>query len=120
MPVTHIERRAAHAQHVIPPITDPMGSGWYQPDRWLIEIDKTHALMPRRVFDGLHEYSGTKPTGVYPGKMWKRHDGVFDRAFIANGGKPEWLLCWYGESEIGPGYCSNHYRKIVLSDGELP
>jgi len=108
------------ALELIPRITDPLGSSWKQPDRSEILLDDTHALMSVETFERLAEYSATKPTGVYPGKMWRRHDGAFDREFLARGGKPEWLLCWYGESEIGPGYCSNRHRVIILLDGELP
>ena len=104
----------------IPPITDPLGRHWEQPDRSLISIDDEFARMSFATFKDLPEYSASKPTGVYPGKMWKRHDGAHDYAFLRSGGKPEWLLCWYGESEKGPGWCSNHSRKIVLTDGELP
>jgi hypothetical protein len=106
--------------HVIPPITDPLGSAWDQPPVTEILIDGTHALMTLATFESLSEYSASKPTGVYPGKMWKRYDGAFDREFLARGGKPTWLLCWYGESRIGPGYCSNNYRQILLSDGGFP
>lgn len=98
----------------IPLITDPLGRSWQQPARHLIEIDATHALMDQATFDGLAEYSASNPSGVYPGKMWKRHDGAFDYDFLRKGGKPVWMLCWYGESKIGPGYCSNNYRTILL------
>jgi hypothetical protein len=106
-------------KNIIPPITDPMGQNWEQPDTALIEIDSEFARMSTRTFEALAEYSASRPTGVYPGKMWRRHDGAFDREFLRKGGRPEWLLCWYGESEIGPGYCSNHHRKIVLTDGKF-
>jgi hypothetical protein len=108
------------AAEPIPRITDPQGTSWRQPDRSEILIDETHALMTAATFKELAEYSASKPTGVYPGKMWKRHDGAFDFEFMTRGGVPEWLLCWYGESQIGPGFCSNHHRKIILVDGELP
>jgi hypothetical protein len=114
-----IDRRLA-MPNLPPPITEPMGRNWNQPPITAIEIDDTHALMSRRTFDQLAEYSASLPTGVYSGKMWKRHDGVFDAGFIHSGGKPEWLLCWYGESGKGPDWCSNNYRKIILSDGEFP
>lgn len=104
----------------IPPITDPMGAGWRQPKRAAIEIDEVHALMSRSTFDALAEYSASNPSGVYPGKMWRRHDGAFDRRFIESGGKPVWILCWFGFSERGPDFCSNNSRLIILSDGDLP
>jgi hypothetical protein len=99
--------------HPIPPITDPLGQNWVQPERSRIHIDERYARMDRATFDRLPEYSATRPTGVYPGKMWKRHDGAFDHKFLREGGKPVWLLCWYGESDK-PGYCSNHHREILI------
>jgi hypothetical protein len=89
--------------NVIPPITDPLGRHWQQPNPSEIEIDDTHALMSQRTFDALLEYSASNPTGVYAGKMWRRHAGDL------------WLLCWYGESQIGPGYVSNNYRAVLIS-----
>lgn len=106
-------------KNTIPPIVDSLGSGWPQPVTADIVLDDTHALMTRKTFDSLPEYSGTRPTGVYAGKMWKRHDGSFDRKFLAQGGKPEWLLCWYGNSELAD-FCSNHSRKILLVEGAFP
>lgn len=103
----------------IPQITDPLGKSWLQPDRSEIVLDETHALMSLETFERLAEYSATKPTGVYEGKMWRRHDGAFDVEFRARGGKPEWLLCWYGKCD-NPDHVSNNYRKIILVEGELP
>lgn len=28
--------------------------------------------------------------------------------------KRRWLLVWFGESEIGPGFCSNNFRVIII------
>lgn len=106
--------------NTIPAITDPLGKYWKQPDTSLIAIDDEFAAMSRATFDALAEYSLTSPTGVYPGKTWKRHDGIRDQEFLRGGAKPEWLLCWFGESEKGPKWCSNNSRKIKLTDGELP
>lgn len=104
--------------NLIPTITNPLGAHWRQPDRTHIIVDNTHALMTRRTFDSLAEYSASKPTGVYPGKMWKRFDGSFDREFLARGGKPVWLLCWYGECD-DPKMCSNNSRVILLADSDF-
>lgn len=103
----------------IPLMTHPLGRSWDQPSREEILLDETHALMSRATFDQLAEYSGTNPTGAYEGKMWKRHDGLFDFRFLARGGRPVWLLCWYGRSDK-PGFVSNNSRKILLADGALP
>lgn len=104
---------------VIPSITDPMGRNWEQPRREDILVDGTHALMSSAAFHQLAEYSGTLPTGVYPGKMWRRHDGLFDVAYRRAGGKPGWRLCWFGESEKGPGFCSINHRIVLLVDEQV-
>ena len=109
MLLTHHEPNPSN--NVIPPMTDPLGRHWRQPDPAEMLIDDTHVVMPPETFKGLAEYSGTMPTGVYPGKMWKRHNGLFDRNC-----KPEdreWLLVWYGECD-DPKFCSNNWRKILI------
>ncbi len=98
----------------IPPITDPMGKYWQQPDRSRIVIDDTHALMDLKTFEELAEYSCSQPSGVYEGKMWKRHNGIYDRRFIAAGGVPNWMLCWYGSCD-DPSKVSNNYRDILIA-----
>lgn len=98
----------------IPPITDPLGRHWGQPDRTEILIDGTHAVMTTRTFELLAEYSATNPSGVYEGKMWRRHDGLFDPRCLPKDRR--WLLCWFGFSKIGPGFVSNNYREILIAD----
>jgi hypothetical protein len=97
---------------MIPAMTDPMGFHWHQPSAALIEIDDTHALMTEATFKALPEYSITVPTGVYPGKMWRRHDGIHD--FIRSRSKraPVWMLCWYGD--VRDGQCQIHFREVLL------
>jgi hypothetical protein len=111
-----IDRWFLQHPNVIPPMTDSLGKYWDQPKTSSIEIDDTYALMSRATFERLKEYSCTKPTGCYPGKMWKRHDGAFDPDFLASGGTPEWLLCWYGLSEKGPDWCTTQMRQILFTD----
>jgi hypothetical protein len=99
--------------NVIPPITDPLGKHWTQPSTESMVIDDTHAIMPDSVFKALCEYSGSLPSGVYPGKMWKRNDGVFDLRC-----KPEdrkWLLVWYGIT-TDLTKCSVNHREILFAD----
>lgn len=55
----------------IPAMTHPLGKHWKQPEVDEITIDDTHALMSQRAFDKLLEYSASRPSGVYEGKMWK-------------------------------------------------
>ena len=83
----------------IPLMDDPLGQYWRQPDKRAIEIDATHALMDRETFEVLHNYECSIPTGVYPGKMWRR----------------DVWLCWYGP-EID-GKCKVEARKILLISG---
>ena len=54
----------------IPPMTDPLGRYWHQPDAGEIMIDATHAMMPAETLKALPEYSSSNPSGVYSGKMW--------------------------------------------------
>lgn len=86
----------------IPPITDPMGRVWTQPPLSAVIIDDTHALMTKRTFDDLAEYSHSFPSGVYPGKMWKSH--LRDST---------WVLRWYDE-HTDPKMCASHLRDILI------
>lgn len=113
------ERDNQPDKNKIPPMKHPLSRGWDQPDPASIVIDNTHALMTMKTFLALKEYSGTFPTGVYEGKMWRRHDGLFDREFRRAGGKPTWYLCWYGYADE-PGMVSNNFRLVLLLEGELP
>ena len=110
-------RREATA-HPIPPITDPMGRNWDQPDRHRIAVDAKHALMEEATFNALHEYSTTIPTGVYEGKMWRRHDGIAARGrhgeIVMKQEQGTWLLCWYGPSDE-PDRCSINHRVILIA-----
>ena len=95
----------------IPFITHPLGKHWDQPDPERILLDDKHALMDERTFNALPEYSSTIPTGVYEGKMWKRHDGVLDPRC-----RPEqhkWMLGWFGPSTV-PDNCSINFREILI------
>lgn len=90
---------------MIPAMTDPLGRHWHQPSRDVIAIDDTHAVMSRQSFDQLPEYSRSRPSGVYPGKMWKS---------ITRDDTP--YLCWYGIVEGRDDLCSNNSRLILLCD----
>jgi len=90
----------------IPLMTNPMGKHWDQPDPLKIEIDDTHAMMDLKAFHQLLEYSESVPTGVYPGKMWKRRARGND--------SDEWMLCWYVEAGIGKNNCLIRSRKILV------
>lgn len=112
--MAELKRLDITAAEVIPPISDSMGRNWEQPRRDEILMDSEHAAMTKPAFEKLAEYSATYPSGVYIGKMWKRNDGLFDQNYRERGGKPEWMLCWYGESDQGAGFCSINTRLILL------
>lgn len=59
-------------------------------------------------FAELGEYSGTIPTGVTPGKRWRRHDGIFSM----DGLPPVWLICEYGP-EINETCAILRYRPLI-------
>jgi hypothetical protein len=101
----------------IPAITDELGRYWEQPDLRGVLIDDTHCILTRKQFDSLQEYSASQPSGVYSGKAWKRHNGAFDEQFKQAGGRPEWLLAWYGDCS-DPEKCSVNFRKILIDDSE--
>lgn len=86
--------------NAIPIMDDPLGKHWEQPSNIRqVEMDETHVLLEQWQFLALHEYSTTLPTGVYPGKCWKREEA-------------HWLLCWFGE-DIN-NQCSINWREILL------
>lgn len=62
----------------------------------------------------LPEYSATLPTGVTPGKRWRRHDGAHDLAYIRRGGVPFWVI---GSYEAIPGNTTKcavvWYRPVI-------
>jgi len=96
---------------MIPPITDSLGRYWSQPPHESIEIDATHALMTESTFKQLSEYSSTFPSGVYPGKMWRRHDGLHDPNCPPE--RRRWLLCWYGNDVAGK--CEIFFREVLFA-----
>lgn len=91
--------------HAIPPMTDLLGVHWKQPRRENVLVDDTHAVMSVWDCAALPEYSRTKPSGVYPGKMWKhitRDDVLY--------------LCWFGIVPGNDKVCSNNSRILLLTE----
>jgi hypothetical protein len=86
---------------MIPAMTHRLGQYWEQPAdiRDAPMDDKTVLLTPEQ-FDGLHEYSASIPTGVYPGKCWKRLE------------RRRTLLVWYGDEVDGA--CQVLFRLIEV------
>ncbi len=99
---------------VIPEITEGLGQHWRQPvDIRSAPIDGETILLTPGQFAGLADYSVSMPTGVYPGKCWKRAE--FDGP-ILDGGQATgvWFLGWYGESDEGADWCSTNWRRIEV------
>lgn len=112
--LTAAERRwYLEHKNVIPPMVHPLSSGWRQPSSSAIEIDDKHALMSRKTFEELLDYSMSMPTGAYEGKMWKRQYGCWEYGRW----KPEepemWQLCWYGV-DADETQVSGNCRKILV------
>lgn len=66
----------------------------------------------RKTFDSLPEYSCSMPTGVYPGKVWKK-DLMF--GLHAKNTKPVWVLCEYVSA--GPEHCRTEFRRPEIIEG---
>ncbi len=90
--------------NVIPPMTDPLGKYWDQPDTSRMLINSKYAVMTEKEFTELKDYSNSQPTGVYPGKCWKATYNGWTK------------LCWFGISDKGEKYCSVNYRTILTSN----
>lgn len=92
---------------VIPEMTDPLGRHWDQPDRQFLffvgtgEEEVVH--IGQKEFDQLAVYDTSMPSGVYPGKMWKRTNG-----------DTTWLV-WYGEVPGNPKLCSNNSCRLIVT-----
>lgn len=79
--------------NIIPPMVNPLGKGWRQPNPDNILIDDTHAVMSEEDLELLMDYSNSDPTGKYNGKMWKKRHWT-------NEGKV-WALYWcHGENPL--------------------
>lgn len=68
----------------IPKITDPLGRNWEQPDAGEILVDDEYAVMSKKSLDRLKDYSGSQPSALYNGKMWK--------TCVCVKGGPLWIL----------------------------
>ena len=71
----------------LPKMTDPLGKHWRQPKglRDRVGLYGTHAAISEDDFYALPHYETSIPSGVYPGKAWRR-------------GK---YLCWFGPARNG-------------------
>ncbi len=96
----------------IPPITDPMGRHWRQPDLTKLDVMGTYALLSRAEFEGLLEYSGTRPSGIYPGKCWRRQEYHHNGLTLIPTGR--WFLEWFGLVPGNDKVCSNNHLEIII------
>lgn len=88
--------------NAIPVMDDPLGKHWEQPaDIRQVLMDETHVLLTPQQFARLYDYSATFPSGVYPGKCWRRHE------------PGRLLLVWYGE-ETPEHQCPIDFRQIEV------
>lgn len=87
---------------MIPAMTDPLGRYWDQPsDIRDAPMDEETVLLTPAQFKDLYEYSTSIPTGVYPGKCWKRIE------------RKRTLLVWYGD-ETPDHQCPILFRNIEV------
>lgn len=87
---------------MIPEMTDPLGKYWHQPkDIREAPMDDAHVILTKKQYNSLASYDTTNPSGVYPGKCWKRTN---------RHGK---FLVWYGECD-DPTQCSINARTILI------
>jgi hypothetical protein len=91
---------------VVPPITEPLGRHWEQPDREELIFCGDFVYMTRRAYKQLPEYNNSVPSGVYEGKMWKSHVRYSDVGRVC------WLR-WFGVSD-DPDKVTNNQRRIAI------
>lgn len=90
--------------HPIPELDSPFS--WTQPDRQDILVGDTTAIMTQRDYELLYDYSRSRPSGAYPGKMWKSIDSATGKSY----------LHWYGLVPGNPNLVSNNCREIVIGE----
>lgn len=90
----------------IPKITDPLGRNWGQPDESEILVDEECAVMSRKSFDKLKDYSDSQPSALYNGKMWKT-------CACVKGG-PMWILKFCCDEDIERNVISIVSRPILI------
>lgn len=87
----------------LPAMTDPLGAHWRQPRglRDRVGLYGTHAAISESDWYSLPHYGNSMPSGVYPGKAWRRGN----------------LLCWYGPERNGR--CEVGFlRALIQTDAQ--
>lgn len=90
---------------MISEMTDTLGKYWGQPkDIREAPMDDTHVILTKRQYNELAGYNRTNPSGVYPGKCWRRSNRLGN------------FLVWYDVCD-DPTLCSINTRQILLMEG---
>lgn len=89
----------------VPPIVDPLGKSWNQPNPHNFVWDEDCVAMSEQDYKSLHTYDCTLPTGIYEGKMWKTH--------IRKNGEEVPYLCYITDDPVNAEYCIIN-RIIIL------
>jgi hypothetical protein len=88
--------------NTIPVMDDPLGKYWDQPnDIRKVLMDDKSVILSKYQIANLAEYSSTFPSGVYPGKCWKRIE------------RNKMYLVWYGD-ETPKKECPILFREILV------
>lgn len=90
----------------ISPITNRLGQGWEQPDAGEILVDDEYAVMSKKSLDRLKDYSGSQPSALYNGKMWK--------TCVCVKGGPLWILKFCCNEDIERNVISIESRPILI------
>jgi hypothetical protein len=91
-------------ENEIPVMDDPLGKHWDQPrDIRSAPMDEAHVILRPDQAVGLCNYDRTLPSGVYPGKCWRRRETKPDRD----------MLVWYG-AETPDGKCPILMRDMLI------
>lgn len=99
--------RARSALNVIPAVpaewcqSDGVTPIYQMPHRRSIALDAEYAYMSLRTFMLLSRRDWGRPTGVYPGKMWKC---ITDHIWLA----------WIAEHPTDPNLCAFQSRLVVI------
>jgi hypothetical protein len=98
--------------NIIPIMDDPLSVAWQQPrDIRSMPMDEKIILLRPDQLEELPEYSYTIPSGVYPGKCWKREEMKMRGFRWAPSGR--WWLGWYG-IHSDPKRCTINWRIIEV------
>jgi hypothetical protein len=105
----------------IPPMVHPLSKAWEQPEHSEIKFAFGCAWVSEKTFKEFKNYSHSRPTAIYAGKMWRREYILKTKESI----QTRHLLCWCVDSKK-EGYCDikeiellidTKVMKKILADG---